>query len=381
MRLILVVLIAICFSCKSEVKSNDIIKIKPSKLAVEASNLFDDFEIIPLEGLKKSLIGEVTKIVETKNIIYVLDQKQEKLFLFSENGEFLNSLQNIGKGPNEYLTLDDFIIYGNTLFLLSRASRKLFQYSLTGKIQKTINIEKQYSQLAKGKGSTLVFYRDFLSMTKDDFFNIEVFDLKSETVIKQFSPFIKEQNGELSWGSSRQIFATSKNKLFLTLPFQHKIFEVDKKGLSNFLAIDFGSENDLPDGAENFSFEEMKKNEKSLIWNLNDLNINDVYVHFSYIYRGLKQDVLINRNNNFVTNGYITADDKIPFDLTNRLILNKNKILTFTYPELFNIDFYKKQKIATLIKNKGYSVEQLSQNNNPIILKFNIKNRKLANDD
>ncbi len=378
MKIRLIFLIAICFSCQNENQNFETIKVTPSTKMIYASTVFSDFEILPLDGTEDAIIGEVTKFKVTETNIFILDSKQKKLIIFSNEGDFLAVIDNVGRGPNEYLTLDDFIIYKNKLLLLSTLSKKILQYSMGGVFEKYIDVKKQYLLFVEGADDTVVLFRDFVSSLKSDqygsdFFNIETFDLKSETVVKKLSPFLEKQNGQLSFGNYRKVFESNNKSLFMTLPLQHKILKIDKKGLSTYYAIDFGDKHKLPENAAGFTFEEGQKLDAQIIWTLDNLAISNSYIYFSYLYNGQSQNAIINKNNYNVTSGYITGDYEIPFSLGNKLVLKDNKIITFINPEDLDRAFFKKEEISNLFKERGYLVEELVKNNNPIIIKYQLK--------
>ncbi len=69
------------------------------------SDIFDSYEIIPLETTSESLIGKINSIRFIKDKIIVLDRSIAKtVFLFDINGKFITKIGRIGKGPGEYLS-------------------------------------------------------------------------------------------------------------------------------------------------------------------------------------------------------------------------------------------------------------------------------------
>lgn len=364
------------FCCTDEAKipANNIKVSLIENNMVEASNVFADFQMIPLESSKKSLIAKIAKLVVDENRYFILDTKQHKLFVFSINGEFLNVIDNKGKGPNEYISLDDFVIYKSKLFLLSRLSKKIFQYDSSSlDLEKTIKVKHQYTKINKGQKDTLILYCDFNAFGDDELFNVHYFSLKKKSITAKFSPFLKKQNGELSYGVNRKVFSRNNNNLYVSLPAQHRIMVVGSKETETFVNIDFGLEYKLPKNSFNYSYEEIKKLENNLSWNLDNVHIDDEIIHFTYNFNYLEHLVVYNRiKKTIVVNGYVTSDFKIPFGLNNKIIVENNNIISYLNPEVLINEFYKKKTVKDIIRKKGYNVEDLLKNNNPILLKFKL---------
>lgn len=70
-------------------------------------------EIVPLEVTDESLIGEIEKMKVTDSDIWVLHDKDERIYRFSRDGKFLNKVGKIGQGPEEYVRMSDFFVDEN----------------------------------------------------------------------------------------------------------------------------------------------------------------------------------------------------------------------------------------------------------------------------
>ena len=58
-------------------------------------------QYIELESIHESFIGEINDIVFSDHFIAILDQKQQKVFLFNSSGKFVRIIGRRGKGPQE----------------------------------------------------------------------------------------------------------------------------------------------------------------------------------------------------------------------------------------------------------------------------------------
>ena len=83
----------------------------PAKLqSVADSVLFSLSEVVFLEGKEESFVGSIKKMQLTPEGIYVHDADENKLVLFGRDGKYISKVAAIGRGPSEYITLDDFYV-------------------------------------------------------------------------------------------------------------------------------------------------------------------------------------------------------------------------------------------------------------------------------
>jgi len=104
-----------------------------TKETVRYSELFSNFEIIPLETRQDNLFGASgARLKIANNHIYLLDSRKNKaLDIYTIRGDFVRRIQCIGRGPGEYITPADFDvdpITGN-VFIFDSGGKKVLMYS------------------------------------------------------------------------------------------------------------------------------------------------------------------------------------------------------------------------------------------------------------
>lgn len=73
------------------------------------STLIDSYELIFLETIDSSMIGEVSRVIRKDHFIFVLDSKKSnRLFVFDNSGKFIRNIGAPGNGPGEYYEASDF---------------------------------------------------------------------------------------------------------------------------------------------------------------------------------------------------------------------------------------------------------------------------------
>lgn len=140
------------------------IKFKKENTPLASDQFFETIEYIPLETNPNSIISEISRIVISGERIFILDLKERAVQIFSINGQHLVRIQNIGRGPKEYLSLMDITVdesTGRIVMLSDKPSSKLLFYDYNGNY---IN-EESLESLPQG-----VVYSDGLRVIYSDFF-------------------------------------------------------------------------------------------------------------------------------------------------------------------------------------------------------------------
>lgn len=122
-------LIAICISACSSVDNTDIQRILDVDdckiISDNLSDYIEDVKIIKLEQSDSNFVYGISKILlaEDKLIIYSVGE----LFAFNYNGEFLFRIGRLGRGPGEYIALNDVCIssFGDELLCLNHQNEVL----------------------------------------------------------------------------------------------------------------------------------------------------------------------------------------------------------------------------------------------------------------
>lgn len=95
--------------------------------------VFSRINLIPLETTEESTITEIKKVIFHENKYYVLDYRAKAIFIFDASGKFLSKFHKVGKGPSEYLGIDDFQFNAFTGNLeLLQVDGVVLEYTLDG---------------------------------------------------------------------------------------------------------------------------------------------------------------------------------------------------------------------------------------------------------
>jgi hypothetical protein len=113
--------LALSCSKVAEEKNHQVLHVSLKETKTSLFDLFDKVELIPLETNNESLIKVIDKVRFYDNKYYVLDQQLAALFIFGENGKYIDKIHRIGNGPGEYNLIYDFYLNqeSNTIDMMS----------------------------------------------------------------------------------------------------------------------------------------------------------------------------------------------------------------------------------------------------------------------
>lgn len=178
---------------------------------IELNTLFSDFEYISLETNENSIFGKINKLIIHKDKYYILDNSSTKqIFQFSNNGEFIKTYGNIGKGPGEYTQIVDFTIdetndniiiltHPSIIYCYDKEGKFLYKKDLDcGSLFSIVNYKDGYlisnnnNSNIKGKNAYLIFDFDNKFKLRGKSYNVLPHYLNLLPIIS--NPFLKSQN-------------------------------------------------------------------------------------------------------------------------------------------------------------------------------------------
>ena len=126
-----VFLLAIC-GCenKKEEESRELYLSMKDKRTCFPEDLFESFDVVPLETNDSVLFSETPKkILEKDELIYILSE-YKYIYVYNKQGEYIRTINHIGEGPGRYLSAVSFVIWKNgDVYVLDRISSAIYKYS------------------------------------------------------------------------------------------------------------------------------------------------------------------------------------------------------------------------------------------------------------
>ena len=301
----------IIVSCQNQTENKKNYNLKRVKMPQETidkpinlSKFFKQIFFVPLETNENCLIGEISNLKCNDNHIYILDERTISVFIFNKSGKFEKKICTIGKGPNEYLSLMDFDIENDELYLLDVTQRKLLHYNKNMEFVTSIMLQFQPIGFCLTNNGFL-----FETIDYSKSYNRFILTSRKGEIINKFLP-TKYSQTKFNWGESNT-FANTLPKTFFSIKFNDVIFELKNKDYEASYEIDFGSKkipaneniNNYNIFAKDFPYECRKS-----------FFVSSKYLFFTYINNGKFNYAWYNLMNNELVAGSVLNDiNKIPY--------------------------------------------------------------------
>ena len=162
-----VFLLAIC-GCenKKEEESRELYLSMKDKRTCFPEDLFESFEVVPLETNDSILLGdisEIEKILRKDNRVYMSDWRY--IYVFDDNGKHIQTMKHIGQGPGCYLGVSSFVIWENgDIYIWDRTA--IYKYSKDDAFLGKVPIS--YDELAALNVKDMMCLNDSLLLLRSD---------------------------------------------------------------------------------------------------------------------------------------------------------------------------------------------------------------------
>lgn len=154
------------FGCTSRpLGSIETIEIAEVKHSASTEPAFKTFEFVKLETTPESLLPDVAKVLVHKDRIYALSMIDTRVFIFSSDGKYINSLKK-GQGPGEVFFVSDMDIHNDELYVLDRY-RTIRKYDLDGHFICDVSSFDSPRFSMKHVGDDLLLFDPYVDKTSD----------------------------------------------------------------------------------------------------------------------------------------------------------------------------------------------------------------------
>jgi hypothetical protein len=257
------------YSCKDSETTGDQFtheikfdKIDPITISFE--ELISDYKYIKLETTSESILDEPRQIlIHSSRIIIVT----KVIHCFDMQGNFLYTINSLGRGPGEFIQILNVSINEKDLFITSTKGQILVFDLITGKFKHDFNLGFSVAHCEVSK--------DYLYMDRKFFTNGSL-ENKGRIIISSIS---KPQSEESFFeGEKYSVFVDKQfvgynSAAYFIDPFYNEVFKLKDGSISNFAKFDFGDAS--PTDSEIQRNIEERITSKSVIRHVS--NISDVY--------------------------------------------------------------------------------------------------------
>lgn len=212
---------------------------------IQLENFFDSVEFIKLETLSESLIGQVNDIFFDDGKIFIVDKSSnEGVYIFNTNGKFLCSINDIGKGPGEFIEIFDATINKITkeVCINDLAGRSVHFFDYDGNHKRTVKAPFLFSNFEWIDGDWLIAENTATNNRSLEFsglYSILITNLEGTIRSKAF-PY--DLNYESVSYTNHKNFIRSNSELLYYPRFTDVLYEVKKDSIFPLYRFDCGEE-------------------------------------------------------------------------------------------------------------------------------------------
>lgn len=355
---------------KNSHTSSDLYINLDSRNEVSIFDIFSKIEIIPLETNDTCLIGDIDKLILHDSLFYLLDTKQNSVSIFNQEGKFIQNIKRIGRGPGEYLYVYDFTIneYDHTIELLDPFG-KLIIFNLDGTHKESIRLPHPPAAYHK---FFLLNQDSILFFTNSNDINENLLYAYSRSSNKIIKEFYKDSHTDVM---NRLPIFSWNNIVYLTLPMENTIFQIENLQTTPAYIWDFGKYNykyqikDVPkDHKEKAKFyEAIGASYPMSYMHIRNLQ-NEQYLYCSLSHFFEYKHIFYDKKTKTSCVFMKTTEN---ISLVPPYFMNNEMMIGVEYP---NSETYKQLLEAKIIKpNDQNPISSVVEDSNPVLVKYTFK--------
>lgn len=204
------------------------------------SSFASSIRYIPIKGKNGVYIDRIFKSVLFGDLIFLSNNKM--LVALNLDGDLLCSITKIGKGPGEYIAIDDFSYDPDKKEILLLARKKVLFYDLKGSFLREFLLPFQASNIGRVSQGRYCYYLPDIILQYED-------DNNSKACNIRFSDGQGNQIGQVCAGTlpekplyyyvPQRLFHTGEKLIYQNF-FDEMLYEVQGDGLTPYMRINMG---------------------------------------------------------------------------------------------------------------------------------------------
>lgn len=168
----------ILFSCQDKKTGKIDLDLSKKKVQLNYSEILDSIKYIQLDTKEECLIGDVNQLLKDDTLLFIMDQKQKSIFIYSESGRFIQKINHVGKGEGEYISLTSFCIdpRKKKIFIYDEIQKRLLRYNYNAKYESHLKLDDSEIIRSVGlfkNGHFIFFTPDHLTRGRDGVWEVD----------------------------------------------------------------------------------------------------------------------------------------------------------------------------------------------------------------
>lgn len=286
-----------CEKQDSEISAPSIyVDVKNVEKFLPASELVDTAAGIDLVALEMTdpILGEIKDVKIYNGDIYIRSSANEAISVFDQDGRLKLDLNHWGEGPGEYISITDFFVANDRIYVLDQDKERIFIYSLDGKFEKDIDIEPIWGNHMFVLGNDCYVINDY---SKTEMGRYHLFKVSGDGKIEPFIKF-KDMPGQ----AATRPYAVVNDKAYFIVNNNNTVYEITPDSITPILTVDFG-EYTLPKQYRGYDARELMEHKliRKYSLGIEEIRAYDNKLLFKYYYNLEPANILYDLKNKDVT--------------------------------------------------------------------------------
>jgi hypothetical protein len=346
---------------------------------------FQNIELIPLETTDASILNDIKHLEVIGDHLIIQNESHselgfptERLLVFDRQGHFVCQLGERGKGPQEYLKIDDFWIDPANQTVWVYDQQKLLQYNLQGELLHSVEIKAFLGNEFVRIGNKWVFYADN-HCNNLDCHNLAYVD--KDGVLLSTTLFIPSNMRHIH-GVGRNRFVSVHPDTARLIGYDDQIYTLTEAGIVHQIRLDHPTEPMVDDAFYTQDFERNmdyvnKGFEAKGVGFINDFKENDHFRYFT-VRKDRKSYTLLCDKSSSTTQLFRTINSTI-LNVPNAInqstfyrTVTVQQVQEWLQIDPANLSSFDRE----LLSDFSESITKLSALDNPVVIAFSLESLK-----
>ena len=330
---------------------------------IHYSQLFDTIRYVKLETQDDILLASIAKIRLFKNNFYILDNRQNVLFVFSETGKFIRKIGKMGSAPGEYSRIADFDLNNDRIYLFD-PNKDILEYDLSGNYIGNHPLRRMGTSIAVNNSFFYVSTCNYPS--EEGNYQLLIMNDYGKDFVGGIPLTQKNLTGVCRMYESGNAFYRYNNEVRFFSPFSTIIYSIAGDSIYTKYNIDFGEFN-IPDNFfNNYTIEDLDG--KSYAYGLNSFWENDFCFSFNLrIKDQFKKVYYLKEDKKIIVGNFY---DDIAFCFPKLLVSNNDFALGFRFADELHGEYdHIKRENSVLEK----IISEVTEDDNPVVFLYYFK--------
>ena len=244
-------LVFLFLSCKNNEKSKSDTNYEavPEKIELgkrqpmKISDISSGMTVVKLETSENILLSNIQDVKIFDDSIYVSDVISKAIYVFDFEGNFIRKLQKEGRGPGEYLSINDFFIDTNymQLEIFDKLNMSINIYDLDNfNFKESISLPFNFAFKFHKKNGVYYFQtNNTRNIIGENETNSEVllYDPSKKQAEPLFDTMLPKDENQ-AWEFYNIFTANQENEVFVSLAWHERLYKIENHKIKSLISVE-----------------------------------------------------------------------------------------------------------------------------------------------